>query len=196
MPEPHMRALLTALALFLVHCVAAAQAPASPLRVRFETTAGAFVVELDRERAPLSAANIEQYVRDGHYDGTIFHRVIGNFVVQGGGYTTDGREKPTRPPVANESGNGLYNRRGTVALARQGNPHSATSQFYVNLVDNLSLDPGPTRWGYAVIGRVTEGMDVIDRIAAVATGNRAPFGEDVPLEPVVVQKASIVAAAP
>ncbi len=163
-------------------------------RVKFETTAGTFVAALDNARAPLSSANFLQYVRDGHYDGTIFHRVIGNFVVQGGGYTADGTEKPARPAVANESGNGLSNRRGTLALARHDDPHSAAAQFYVNIVDNLSLDPAPNHWGYAVIGRVVEGMDVIDRIANVATGNKAPFGDDVPLDPVVITRATVVPA--
>jgi cyclophilin family peptidyl-prolyl cis-trans isomerase len=121
--------------------------------------------------------------------------VIGNFVVQGGGYTLDGAEKPTRPAIPNESGNGLSNRRGTVAMARQDDPHSAGSQFFVNMVDNLSLDPAPTRWGYAVFGRVVEGMDVIDKIANVATGSKAPFGDDVPVDPIVVTKASLVGPA-
>ena len=167
-------------------------APTGPVQVRFETTKGAFTVELDAARAPLSVANFVQYVRDGHYDGTTFHRVIGNFVVQGGGYLPDGIEKPTRAPVVNESGNGLSNRRGTFAMARTEDPHSATSQFYVNLVDNLALDPGPTRWGYAVIGRVVEGMEVVERIASVPTGARAPFNEDVPLEPIVIETAQVV----
>jgi cyclophilin family peptidyl-prolyl cis-trans isomerase len=173
-----------------------AQAPSAaasgPARVRFETSMGAFTVELDGGRAPLSVANFLQYVGDGHYDGTVFHRVIGNFVVQGGGFLPDGTEKPTRPPVPNESGNGLSNRRGTVAMARTDDPHSATSQFYVNLTDNLALDPGPSRWGYAVIGRVVEGMEVIDRISGVATGAKGPFPEDAPLEPVVIQAARVV----
>ncbi|HET7202027.1 MAG TPA: peptidylprolyl isomerase [Steroidobacteraceae bacterium] len=184
-------------ALFLMAVPASAQdasstAPAGPVRVRFETTKGAFTVELDAVRAPLSVTNLLQYVRDGHYDGTIFHRVIGNFVVQGGGYLASGAERPTRPAVVNESGNGLSNRRGTVAMARSEHPHSATSQFYVNLTDNLALDPGPTRWGYAVIGRVVEGMDVIDQIASVATGGHGPFPEDAPLEPILIQSARVV----
>jgi cyclophilin family peptidyl-prolyl cis-trans isomerase len=190
-----MRPFIPAVLLFLTASLAAGQpAPGTPVRVTFATTAGDFVIELDAARAPLSAANFVQYVRDGHYDGTIFHRVIANFVVQGGGYTVDGAEKPTRPPIPNESGNGLTNRRGTVALARHDDPHSASSQFYVNLVDNPNLDPGPTRWGYAVIGRVVEGMDVIDRIAGVATGTKAPFGEDVPIDPVVINRATIAGA--
>jgi cyclophilin family peptidyl-prolyl cis-trans isomerase len=173
----------------------APQAPAAVL-VRFATTAGSFTVELDAERAPLSTANFVQYVRDGHYDGTMFHRVISGFVVQGGGYLPDATEKPTRGPVPNESGNGLSNRRGTVALARQADPHSADAQFYVNLADNYSLDPSPSRWGYAVVGRVVEGMETVDRIAGTPTGERTPFGPDVPLQPIVIQSAQMVAPSP
>jgi cyclophilin family peptidyl-prolyl cis-trans isomerase len=168
--------------------------PAGPARVRFETTLGAFEVELDVARAPLTTANFLQYVRDGHYDGTVFHRVITNFVVQGGGHLPDGTEKPTRAAIPNESGNGLSNRRGTLAMARMGDPHSATSQFYVNVADNLALDPGPSRWGYAVFGRVVSGMEVVDRMASVATGTRATFAEDSPLEPIVVQSAREISA--
>ncbi len=169
--------------------------PAGPQRVRFETTLGAFTVEVDPARAPLTAANFLQYTRDLHYDGTIFHRIVGNFVVQGGGYLPDGAEKPVRGSVPNESGNGLSNRRGTVSLARTGDPHSGTSQFYINVADNIALDPSPMRWGYAVFGRVVEGMDVVDRIASVATGSRASFQEDTPLEPVVITTARIVGEA-
>jgi cyclophilin family peptidyl-prolyl cis-trans isomerase len=173
-------------------------APAGSQRVRFETTMGAFIIEVDPVRAPLTAASFLQYARDQHYDGTIFHRIIGNFVIQGGGYLPDGTEKPVRGGVPNESGNGLSNRRGTVALARTGDPHSGTSQFYVNVADNIALDPSPARWGYAVFGRVVDGMDVIDRIASVATGSRVTFEEDTPLQPVVITTARIVgeAAAP
>jgi cyclophilin family peptidyl-prolyl cis-trans isomerase len=170
-------------------------APAGPQQVRFETTLGAFTVEVDPARAPLTAMSFLQYVRDQHYDGTIFHRVIGNFVIQGGGYLPDGTEKPVRGGVPNESGNGLSNRRGTVALARTGDPHSGTSQFYVNLADNIALDPSPTRWGYAVFGRVVEGMDVVDRIASVATGSSGAFQEDAPLQPVVITTARVIGEA-
>jgi cyclophilin family peptidyl-prolyl cis-trans isomerase len=187
--------------LMVVGPVASAQtapgpAPAGPTRVKFTTTLGAFTIELDGARAPLSTQNILQYVRDGHYVGTTFHRVVGNFVVQGGGHTVDGSEKPTRAPVPNESGNGLSNRRGTVAMARVGDPHSATSQFYVNLVDNLALDPSPSRWGYAVIGRIVDGMDTIDRMSGVATGARGPFPEDAPLQPIVIESAEVVGMTP
>jgi len=161
-------------------------------RVRFETTLGAFTIETDPGRAPLTSASFLQYVRDGHYDGTIFHRVIGNFVVQGGGYLPDGSERPVRPGVPNESGNGLSNRRGTVAVARTEDPHSGSSQFYINVADNIALDPSPSRWGYAVFGRVVEGMEVIDRIASVATGARGAFQDETPLEPVVISTARVI----
>ena len=164
-------------------------------RVRIETTLGAFTVELDATRAPLSTANFLQYVREGHYDGTLFHRVIGNFMVQGGGHLPDGTLKPVRAGVPNESGNGLSNRRGTLAMTRTAAPHSGDSQFFVNLVDNIALDPSPSRWGYAVFGRVIEGMDVIDRIASVPTGSRPGFEEDAPLEPVLINSARLIGEA-
>jgi cyclophilin family peptidyl-prolyl cis-trans isomerase len=190
-----MRA-LPGLLLMVVTGAAAAQGYGpGPVLVRFETTAGAFTLALDAQRAPLSTANLVRYVSSGHYVGTVFHRVVADFVVQGGGHTVDGTEKPTGDPVPNESGNGLTNRRGTVAMARSGDPHSATSQFYVNLADNLNLDPRPDRWGYAVIGQVVQGMDVIERIAATPTGARGPFPQDTPLEPIVITRAGVVGAA-
>jgi len=190
-----MRALL-ALLLTVVAWPAAAQGTASrPLQVRFDTTMGTFTVALDTERAPLSAANIARYAADGHYDGTIFHRVVPGFAVQGGGYTVEGTEKPARDPIPNESGNGLTNRRGTVALARGPEPHSAAAEFYVNLADNINLDPRPDRWGFAVVGTVVQGMDVIDRVAAVRTGARGPFPRETPLEPVVIKRAEVLGPA-
>ncbi len=161
-------------------------------RVRVETTLGNFVIELDRQRAPLTVASFLEYVNAGHYTDTIFHRVIGNFVVQGGGYDTSNVEKPTREGVPNESGNGLSNRRGTVGLARTGAPHSGTAQFYVNLADNAALDPQPSRWGYAVFGQVVEGMNVVDDIGAVATGSLGPFDSDAPLKPVVIKRVEVL----
>lgn len=161
-------------------------------RVRVETTLGNFVIELDPQRSPLTVAAFLEYVNAGHYTDTIFHRVIGNFVVQGGGFDTKNVEKPTRDGVPNESGNGLSNRRGTVGLARTGNPHSGTSQFYVNLADNAALDPQPSRWGYAVFGHVVEGMNVVDDIGAVATGSVGPFDSDAPLQPVVIKKVEVL----
>ena len=161
---------------------------ADAVRVRMQTNKGTVVLELDSQRAPLSVANFLEYVRSGHYQGTIFHRVIGNFVAQGGGYDEKQVEKPTRANVPNESGNGLSNRRGTVAMARTGTPHSATAQFYINLGDNVALDPQVSRWGYAVFGRVVEGMDVIDVIGSVETGQVGTFKTDAPLKAVVIEK--------
>jgi cyclophilin family peptidyl-prolyl cis-trans isomerase len=190
-----MRSLL-ALLLTVVAWPAAAQGMApGKLLVRFETSLGSFTVALDTERSPLSAANLARYASDGHYDGTIFHRVVAGFAVQGGGYTVDGTEKPVRATVPNESGNGLTNRRGTVALARGPAPHSAGAEFYVNVADNINLDPRPDRWGFAVVGTVVEGMNVVDRIAAVRTGARGPFPRDTPLEPVVIKRAEVLGGA-
>ena len=161
-------------------------------RVRVETTLGSFVIELDAQRAPLTVASFLEYVKAGHYTDTLFHRVIGNFVVQGGGYDPNYVEKPTRAGTPNEAGNGLSNRRGTVGLARTGEPHSGTAQFYVNLADNAQLDPQPSRWGYAVFGRVVDGMRVVDDIGAVATGSAGKFDSDAPLKPVVIKRVEVV----
>jgi len=187
-----MRVLITLLLTFAALQTAAQGLPSDPVRVRFETSAGAFTVALYTERAPISAATVARYAADGHYDGTIFHRVAAGFVVQGGGYTVDGTEKPARDPIPNESGNGLSNRRGTVAMARHGDPHSAAAEFYVNLADNLNLDPRPDRWGYAVFGRIVEGMDVIEQIASVPTGARGTFPAEAPLEPIVIRRATVI----
>jgi len=176
----------------------AAGQPAGSLapRVQVETTLGNFVLELDAVRAPLTTENFLHYVRDGYYDGTVFHRVIANFVVQGGGYDTNLAPRPARAAIPNESGNGLSNRRGTIGLAREESPHSGSSQFYVNLMDNVSLDPLPSRWGYAVFGRIVDGMDTVDRIAHLPTGNVAPVGQDVPLERPMIRRAFVIEAAP
>ncbi|HTE41370.1 MAG TPA: peptidylprolyl isomerase [Steroidobacteraceae bacterium] len=152
---------------------------------------GNILIELDAQRAPITVRSFLQYARADHFQGTIFHRVIPNFVIQGGGYTDKNVEKPTRASVANESGNGLSNRRGTVGLARTGDPHSGGSQFYINLADNLSLDPQPGRWGYAVFGRVIEGMDVAQKISDTPTGSSGSF-EDIPLKPVIIEKVVIL----
>ena len=157
-------------------------------RVRVSTNVGAFVIALDAERAPLTVANFLEYVKAGHFNGTIFHRVIGNFVAQGGGFDQQYVEKPTRPGIPNESGNGLSNRRGTVGLARTGDPHSGNAQFYLNLADNAPLDPQPSRWGYAVFGVVVEGMNVVDDIGATATGEVGPFERDAPLKPIIIER--------
>jgi cyclophilin family peptidyl-prolyl cis-trans isomerase len=160
--------------------------------IRFETSHGDFTVELFEDDAPISAKNFLEYAEAGHFDGTLFHRVIPGFVIQGGGMTQDMSEKPTRAPIRNEASNGLKNRRGTLSMARTSDPHSATSQFFVNLVDNAFLDPGRGGAGYAVFGCVTEGMDVIDRIAKVKTGSKG-MHQDVPLDPVVVKSARLIA---
>jgi cyclophilin family peptidyl-prolyl cis-trans isomerase len=176
---------------FLLLPVAALADPALP-RVRIETTAGEFVVELNAARAPLTVTNFLRYVRSGHYDGTVLHRVIAGFVVQGGGYDTQYRERPTLAPIPNESGNGLGNRRGTIAMARMEDPHSATAQFYINLADNVPLDPLPSRWGYAVFGQVIEGMEIVDAISQAPTGAAGPFPAESPLTPVVVRRMAVM----
>jgi peptidyl-prolyl cis-trans isomerase A (cyclophilin A) len=162
--------------------------------VRFETSHGAFTVELFEQEAPLSAANFLQYVDDGFYDGTIFHRIVPGFVIQGGGLTADFDQKKTRPPVKNEATNGELNARGTLSMARTDEINSATSQFFVNLTDNEFLDHRPGSYGYAVFGRIKEGMDVIDRIAKVKTGRRKHY-TDAPMEDVVITSAKRVEAA-
>jgi cyclophilin family peptidyl-prolyl cis-trans isomerase len=157
-------------------------------QVRVTTNVGSFVIELDPVRAPMTVANFLKYVDDGFYSGTIFHRVVAGFIAQGGGYTQDYQLKPTTETVPNESGNGLSNLRGTVGVARTNEPHSGTSQFYINLADNLELDPRPTRWGYAVFGKVVEGMDVVDDIGHRPTGAGGPFDRSVPVDPVIIEK--------
>jgi peptidyl-prolyl cis-trans isomerase B (cyclophilin B) len=161
--------------------------------IKLTTNHGDILIELDADKAPLTAANFEQYVRDGHYDGTLFHRVINGFMIQGGGYTSDFSEKRTRAPIENEAKNGLKNTAGTVAMARTNQPHSATSQFFINVSNNGFLDyPGQDGWGYCVFGRVVEGMDVVDAIKGVPTGNKNGHS-DVPKEDVVIQKAEVIA---
>jgi cyclophilin family peptidyl-prolyl cis-trans isomerase len=179
---------------------AACRAAEPTTQVRVTTSMGEFVIEVRNDRAPLTAANFLRYVREGFYTNTLFHRVIANFVIQGGGHdATTQQLKPTHDPVFNESGNGLQNKRGTVGLARGESPHSGNAQFYVNLVDNPDLDPVPTRWGYTVFGRVVQGMDVIEHIGETPTGAAGPFKSDSPLKPVVIEKVEIIsgqAAAP
>lgn len=158
--------------------------------VEVKTSLGTFVITLDQARAPKSVENFLAYVDAKHYDGTIFHRVIPTFMAQGGGYDGKYEKRPTRAPVHNEADNGLKNTRGTVAMARTNDPHSATAQFFVNVVDNAFLDhtgKNDQGWGYAVFGRVTEGMDVVDKIKAVKTGAAGPFSKDAPQTPVVIE---------
>jgi cyclophilin family peptidyl-prolyl cis-trans isomerase len=170
----------------------AAPATGAP-QVQVVTSMGSFTLELNAERAPLTVAHFLKYVDQGQYSGTIFHRVIPNFVIQGGGFDANYRLKPAPTKVVNESGNGLTNQRGTVGMARSQDPHGSDAQFYVNLYDNEALDPNKTRWGYAVFGKVVQGMDVVDRIGNVSTGARGPFKEDAPLQPVVIERIERVA---
>jgi cyclophilin family peptidyl-prolyl cis-trans isomerase len=165
--------------------------PAHP-HVRFETTEGTFVLELEGKRAPITVRNFLSLVDKGHFDGTIFHRVIPNFMIQGGGYTPDLKDQEPGNTIPNESGNGMSNTYGTIAMARTNDPHSANAQFFINVADNRRLDPSPNSWGYAVFGYVIEGMDVIDRIAMVKTGPAGRFRKDVPVVPVVIEKAERV----
>jgi len=168
--------------------------PSSNPEVRVTTNMGSFVIELYPDRAPLTVANFLRYVREGFYNNTLFHRVVANFVIQGGGHdaTPPYALKPTYPPVVNESGNGLQNKRGAVGLARAAGPHTGNAQFYINLVDNPELDPLPTRWGYAVFGQVVQGMDVVDQIGVVPTGAMGPFKSDAPLKPVIIQSIEVI----
>lgn len=164
-------------------------------RVTLDTSKGKIVVELFPDKAPLTVANFLQYVKSGFYDGVIFHRVIPDFMVQTGGFTPDMKQKPTKGQIQNESNNGVRNERGTLAMARLSEPHTASSQFFINLKDNRSLDHSPRGWGYTVFGRVVEGMDVVDAVATVRTTTKGPHG-NVPVEPVIIKKASVAAATP
>jgi len=174
------RTLLFALSLFSLPLMAA------PVTVQMETSMGPVQIELDADKAPQTVENFLKYVDSGFYDGTIFHRVIKDFMIQGGGFTADMQEKPTEAPIQNEAKNGLKNLRGTIAMARTRDPHSATAQFYINHKNNDFLDyPGRDGWGYCVFGKVTGGMDTVDRIAAAATGNKGGH-QNVPLEPITI----------
>src|SRR5580658_4876006 len=163
--------------------------------IRFETSLGDFTIELFEKEAPESVANFTRYIDDQFFDGTIFHRIVPGFVIQGGGLTADYAQKKTHPPVRNEAANGVRNQRGTLSMARTDEIHSATSQFFVNLADNDFLDQRPGRYGYAVFGRIAEGMDVIERIAAVPTGKRKGHS-DAPMEDVLITSARRLESAP
>ena len=163
------------------------------VRVQVTTSMGNFVIELLAERAPLTVSQFLKNVDQAFYSGTLIHRVIPNFVIQGGGFDTTYKLKSAPARVVNESGNGLTNQRGTVGLARSAEPHGGDCQFYVNLFDNAALNPNQTRWGYAVFGRIVQGMDVVDRIGNVATGSKGPFKEDAPLQPVTIERIERVA---
>ena len=163
------------------------------MKATIETSLGTITLELDESKAPATVANFAQYAKDGHYDGTIFHRVIDGFMIQGGGFTKDMNQKPTREPIRNEAMNGLKNKRGSIAMARTSVVDSATSQFFINLVDNDFLDfvnPTPRGFGYAVFGAVTDGMDVVDAIAKVKTGTSG-YHENVPETAVVIRKITV-----
>ncbi len=175
----------------LIAC-ATTSLPALAQKVKLTTTMGDIVIELDATKAPRSSANFLQYAKDGHFNGTIFHRVIDNFMIQGGGMLPDMTQKPTRPPIPLESKNGLLNTHGTVAMARTGDPNSATAQFFINLKDNAFLNASESRDGngYAVFGKVIAGMDVVDKIRVVATSNKGPH-QNVPVEPVIIKQATL-----
>jgi len=168
-----------------------AHAQAAP-SVQFQTSAGDFVIELNAEKAPKTVENFLQYVNDKHYEGTVFHRVIDGFMVQGGGFTVAMAQKPTRGPIPLEAANGLRNDRGTIAMARSGNPNSATAQFFVNVVDNPGLNaPQPDGFGYAVFGKVSSGMETIDKIRTLPTGNKSGM-QNVPLTPITINSVRIL----
>ena len=183
-----LAALLASAALMLPQSTLA---QAAPQKVRLTTSMGDIVVELNAEKAPKTVENFLQYVRDKHYDGTVFHRVISNFMIQGGGFTPDLQQKPTKAPIPLEAGNGLKNDRGAIAMARTNNPNSATSQFFINTVDNANLNaPMPDGHGYAVFGKVVTGMDVVDKIRAVAVGDQG-MHQNVPRTPITILKATL-----
>src|SRR6187402_3659048 len=194
-----MRKLSLLLCLFLVPQLLMAQdaqpvaaaTPGAP-RVRVITNAGDFIIELDHNRAPRTVDAFLKYVKDGFYSGVVFHRVVAGFVAQAGGYTADMQPKAVTENVVNESGNGLSNLRGTVGFARSNEPHSGTSQWFINLADNIDLNPRPTRWGYTVFGKVVEGMEVVDDIGHRPTGSGGPFDRSVPVEPITVESIQVL----
>lgn len=198
-----MNKFFTILALAFTASIAPAQEPAQTElppypQIEIITNAGELRMELFTAKAPIHVRTFVDLVNSGFYDGTVFHRVVGGFVIQGGGYDTDYKMKQTTKLIPNESGNGLSNRRGFVGMARTGEPHTADSQFYINLADNMALDPQPTRWGYTVFGRITRGMEVIDDIGYRATGP-GPIPEltqDVPQEPIIVETMRLLDEAP
>jgi cyclophilin family peptidyl-prolyl cis-trans isomerase len=191
-----MKKLIVALTLGLF--VTTMQAQDLPLypKVRIKTNRGDIVVELNTARAPITVYNFLEYLKKNQYDDTIFHRVIPGFMIQGGGYLVDYSEMPVGKPIPNESGNGLSNQPGTIAMARTNLPHTATSQFFINLDDNNRLDPTPSRWGYTVFGEVVEGMDVVEAIASIPTGSSGPFPTDAPQSMVIIKNISLIVQRP
>ena len=189
-----MKKLITACAIVLLLAANSSVFASNP-KVRMETTKGVVVIELYPDKAPKTVENFLRYVNEGKYDGTIFHRVIKRFMNQGGGFTPDFKKVETFAPIKNEADNGLKNKRGTLAMARTGDPHSATNQFFINTVDNAFLDHSSKTargWGYCVFATVVDGMDVMDRIAKVQTGAAGPFQQDVPMEEILIQKVSVI----
>jgi cyclophilin family peptidyl-prolyl cis-trans isomerase len=178
-------------------CIVAAQAAlAADPRVELKTNRGAMVIELYPDKAPKTVANFLQYVKDGHYNGTIFHRVIDGFMIQGGGFDPGMKQKPTRAPIQNEAANGLKNDYGTIAMARTPDPHSASAQFFINIKNNDFLnyrEATPQGYGYTVFGKIVSGMDIVDKIAKVATGNSGPH-QNVPRDPIVIESATVLSA--
>jgi cyclophilin family peptidyl-prolyl cis-trans isomerase len=196
MPYRLLRALVLAL-LPLAAPTLAQETRTMPITVVFETNHGPITLELYPDKAPKTVANFTDYVRAGQYNGTVFHRVIPGFMAQGGGFTAELSQKPVNAPITNEADNGLKNDRGTIAMARTGEPHSATAQFFINVADNAFLNfTAPTRqgWGYAVFGKVTAGMDVVDAIVALPTGAAGPFGSDVPKQAAIIESARVIDA--
>lgn len=180
-----------ALGLAAALCLSSAAFANSASQVKFQTTLGDFTVEVYADKAPKTVENFLQYVKDKHYNGTIFHRVMDGFMVQGGGFTSDMNQKSTREPIVLEAKNGLKNDRGTIAMARTGNPNSATAQFFINVVDNAMLNaPSPDGYGYAVFGKVVSGMETIDKIKAAATGNKG-MHQNVPVTPIIINSATL-----
>ena len=189
-----MRRLLLALMPVVLLALGSGPADAAAPRVHLTTNKGEIVLELYPEKAPKTVENFLRYAREGFYDGTIFHRVIDGFMIQGGGFTPEFRRKETHAPVENEAANGLSNTVGTIAMARTREPHSATAQFFINVADNTFLDyrsSTPSGWGYCVFGHVVEGMDVVNRIKGVRTGPGGPFPKDVPANPVIIKKVTV-----
>lgn len=193
-----MKILLAVFALLLTLTASAATPLANP-QVEVRTSMGVFILELHPENAPNTVQNFLQYVKEGHYNGTLFHRVIPGFMIQGGGFTKDFTEKPTRPPIKNEAGNGLRNGVGMVSMARTADPHSATAQFFINVAENSSLDfraPTQEGYGYTPFGKVIKGMDVVERIEKVKTGPGKPPYTDVPVKPVIIERIQLINTAP
>lgn len=194
-----MKSKLLQVAFFILVLGLSTTASAAGQLVKLQTNMGDIVIELNQEKAPQSAANFLSYVNEGFYNGTIFHRVMDGFMIQGGGFTENYQKKGTKAPIQNEANNGLRNDRGTVAMARTNAPHSATAQFFINVVNNdfLNYRAATSRdWGYAVFGKVVQGMDIVDKIRKIPTGPGGPFPKNVPQAPVVIQQAMIMEAAP